>query len=467
MTSLAIRNGKVFLESGLVEASLLIENGRIAAITKGSFLPSDQVLDATGAIILPGGIDVHTHIEDLDYAYREDYITGTRAAAAGGITTVLEMPLGIEGKSPCEVFDMQLESMNQRSLVDFGIIGAAGRASIPHISSLAERGCIGFKTFMTSAPPEEAELSDLAAENDYSLLKIFSEIAKTGLVASVHAENDAIIKGEITRLQSEGRKDFSAHTESRPPIAENEACLRALILACHTRVSLNLVHMSSKNAFSFIRLAKAREVDVTCEITPHHLFLTSNDGEKIGPWAKVDPPLRSPDHVRAAWNALRTGTIDMVASDHSPYAHHEKSSDNIFQCASGTPGIQTMLPLLIDAYTHRRLTLVQLANLTSTNPAKRFNLYPKKGVIAPGSDADLVLVNPRSQYTLTNQSIISKPALTIFNGRTLTGAIQTTILRGSIIYDNGAFTQKEGYGEFVAPLDLHRKPQMKKSETLQ
>jgi allantoinase len=451
MADLTIKNGKILLESRLVQADLIIENGKIAAITRGNMPSSDQTIDATNTVIIPGGIDVHTHIEDLTYAYREDYITGTKAAAAGGITTVLEMPLGIEGKSPCDVFDMQLESLNQKSLVDFGIIGAAGYTSINHIHTLARRGCIGFKTFMTNPPPEETELQDLTAKNDYYLLKIFSEIAKTRLVASVHAENDAIITGEIARLQSEGRTDFSAHTESRPPIAEDEACLRALLFAHRTHVRLNLVHMSSRNAFSYIRQAKTYGVDVTCEITPHHLFLTSEDGENIGPWAKVDPPLRPPDHVKAAWDALKTGTIDMVASDHSPYADYEKSSDNIFECASGTPGIQTLVPLLIDAYIKHHLTLTQLVSLISANPAKRFNLYPRKGRIAVGSDADLILINPRAQYTLTNQSIISKPRLTIFNGRTLTGTIQTTILRGSIIYNDGTFTQKEGYGEFVTP----------------
>jgi allantoinase len=451
MADLTIKNGKILLESRLVQADLIIENGKIAAITRGNMPSSDQTIDATNTVIIPGGIDVHTHIEDLTYAYREDYITGTKAAAAGGITTVLEMPLGIEGKSPCDVFDMQLESLNQKSLVDFGIIGAAGYTSINHIHTLARRGCIGFKTFMTNPPPEETELQDLTAKNDYYLLKIFSEIAKTRLVASVHAENDAIITGEVARLQSEGRTDFSAHTESRPPIAEDEACLRALLFAHRTHVRLNLVHMSSRNAFSYIRQAKTYGVDVTCEITPHHLFLTSEDGENIGPWAKVDPPLRPPDHVKAAWDALKTGTIDMVASDHSPYADYEKSSDNIFECASGTPGIQTLVPLLIDAYIKHHLTLTQLVSLISANPAKRFNLYPRKGRIAVGSDADLILINPRAQYTLTNQSIISKPRLTIFNGRTLTGTIQTTILRGSIIYNDGTFTQKEGYGEFVTP----------------
>jgi allantoinase len=451
MADLTIKNGKILLESRLVQADLIIENGKIAAITRGNMPSSDQTIDATNTVIIPGGIDVHTHIEDLTYAYREDYITGTKAAAAGGITTVLEMPLGIEGKSPCDVFDMQLESLNQKSLVDFGIIGAAGYTSINHIHTLARRGCIGFKTFMTNPPPEETELQDLTAKNDYYLLKIFSEIAKTRLVASVHAENDAIITGEIARLQSEGRTDFSAHTESRPPIAEDEACLRALLFAHRTHVRLNLVHMSSRNAFSYIRQAKTYGVDVTCEITPHHLFLTSEDGENIGPWAKVDPPLRPPDHVKAAWDALKTGTIDMVASDHSPYADYEKSSDNIFECASGTPGIQTLVPLLIDAYIKHHLTLTQLVSLISANPAKRFNLYPRKGRIAVGSDADLILINPRAQYTLTNQPIISKPRLTIFNGRTLTGTIQTTILRGSIIYNDGTFTQKEGYGEFVTP----------------
>ncbi|MFW9991711.1 MAG: dihydroorotase family protein, partial [Candidatus Odinarchaeota archaeon] len=362
MVDLNIVNGRIFLETGLIEASLSIDGGKIIAMGKSISLPeAEERIDATGKIIIPGGIDAHTHILDLIFSYREDFFTGTRAAAAGGITTVLEMPLGIEGKSVLEVFDMQLDIMKKKCLVDFGIIGAAGYTSIETIAEQKRRGAIAFKTFMINPSEEEAELKDLAARDDAYLIDIFSEVAKTGLVNSVHAENDAIIASEIAKMVSTGRKDFQAHTESRPAIAEDEACMRAMILAHHANVKLNLVHMSSRGAFEYIRQAKRKGWDVSCEITPHHLFLSSDEGKKIGPWAKVDPPLRSKEHISAAWAALSDGTIDMIASDHSPYSHEEKDvslkKGNFFEVGSGTTGVETILPLMIDAFNNKRISI--------------------------------------------------------------------------------------------------------------
>jgi allantoinase len=450
MVDLTIKNGRILLETGLIEAGLTIDNGKI--ITIGNPLPADKAIDAGGNIIIPGGIDVHTHIEDLNYSYRDDFVTGTKAAASGGITTILEMPLGIEGKSALDVFQMQLTAMKEKCLIDFGLIGSAGYTTIDAIPELARKGCIAFKTFMINPPEEEAELKDLAAKNDYFLLKIFSEIARTGLVASVHAENDALITHTIQQLLSLGRKDFQAHTESRPPLAEDEACARALILAHSAQVKLNFVHMSSKNAFSFIKAAKKNKYDVTCEVTPHHLFLTAEEGKRIGAWAKVDPPLRSAEHVVAAWEALNDGTIDMVASDHSPYGHHEKDSDCIFECSSGTPGVETMRPVLLDACNKGLLTLERLVEITSTNPARRFGIYPRKGVIAVNADADIVIVDMRRKYTIKNENMYTKNGITVFNGMEVQGVIEKTLVRGEIVYDGGEFHGEKGYGEFVTPL---------------
>jgi dihydropyrimidinase/allantoinase len=456
MADLNITNGKVFLKDRLVEASVSVSEGKVAAIVKSSSLPdADRAIGASHKIILPGGIDVHTHVEDLTYAYREDFVTGTQAAVSGGMTTICEMPLGLEGKTALEAFDMQLAVMQKKSLVDFGIIGAAGYNSIDFIQELARNGAIAFKTFMTDPPEEEAELRDLGAKNDYFFLKIFSEIAKTGLVSSVHAENKMIIAQTIKKLLSTGRKDFQAHTDSRPVVAEEEACMRAMILAHHAGAKLNLVHMSSKNAFAFIRDAKAKEWDVTCEITPHHLFLTSEDGARIGSWAKVDPPLRPKEHLAAAWQALNDGTIDMVASDHSPYGRDEKEihDGNIFECGSGCPGIETLRPLMFDAVNKKRTTLTTLVNTTSLNPARRFGIYPRKGVIAVGADADLVIVDMKKEYTLKNEEMYTKPKITVFDGMKIRGVVEKTIVRGTIIYDSGEFCTEKGHGIFIRPCD--------------
>ena len=456
---LNIINAKVFLEDGLVEACLGIDQGKVVVIGKESAIPrAEETIDSSGKIIIPGGIDVHTHILDLIFDYRETFVTGTRSAAAGGITTVLEMPLGIEGKSVLEVFNMQLSDMRKKCLVDFGLIGSAGWSSIDTIAESAQRGAIAFKTFMINPSEEEAELKDLAAKDDYFLLKIFTEIAKTGLVSSVHAENDVIIANEIATLVSQGKKDFDAHTASRPAISEDEACMRAILLAHHANVKLNLVHMSSKNSFEFIRRAKQNKWDVTCEITPHHLFLSSEEGKKLGSWAKVDPPLRSKDHVLAAWQALNDGTIDMIASDHSPYSDDEKDviqkNGNYFEVGSGTTGLETLLHLMLDAVNKKKTTLQRVVESTSATPAKRFGIYPRKGTISLGADADLVIIDMKKEHILENENLFTKPKITIFDGRKLRGKIETTLVRGSVVYDSGGFNVDNGYGEFITPLSF-------------
>ncbi len=457
MADMNLVNGKIFIGNTLIESGLSIEDGKVLAIGKEEHLPiADKILDVTDKIVLPGCIDVHTHILDLIFSYREDFGTGTQAAASGGVTTILEMPLGIEGHSVLDVFEMQSKAIHKKSIVDYGLIGAAGYSSIDSISELAKRGVVAFKTFMINPSEEEAELQDLAAQNDYGLLKIFSEIAKTKLVSCVHAENDDIITAEIDRLSSLGRVDYQAHTESRPPISEDEACQRAILFAKETNVKLHLVHMSSKNAFSMIQSAK-KSIDVTCEITPHHLFLTDKDGETIGPWAKVDPPLRGKEHVVEAWNALNNGTIDMIASDHSPYSDEEKQlgdNNSYFEVGSGTTGIETSFPLMLDACNNGRLPFKKLVELMSTNPAKRFGLFPRKGTIALNTDADLIIIDLKKKYQLKNENLFANPKISIFHGRELRGKVEKTLVRGNIVYDQGVILERRGTGKLLTPLGI-------------
>ncbi len=456
MADLMIKNGRVFYEGKLVQTDLSVINGKISAISKNqSRSNTKEVIDATDKIIIPGGVDVHTHILDLIFSYRDDFITGTQGAASGGITTVIEMPLGIEGKTAIESFEMQLEEMKKKCLIDYGLIGAAGHNTIDSIEELAKRGVVAFKTFMINAPEEEAELKDLAAKDDYYLLKIFEEIAKTGLVSCVHAENDAIIAHEIENHIAEGKTDFQAHTNSRPVISEDEACVRAMVLAHEAKVKLNLVHMSSKTSFEHIRNAKRLGWNVSCEVTPHHLFFTTEEAEQIGSWLKVNPPIRSIEHQEAAWNGIKDGTIELIASDHSPYSHEEKDmkskNNNIFECGSGTPVLETMLPMMLDAVNKQKITLAKLIDVISLNPAKRFGLYPRKGIIQVGADADLVIVDMNKEYTLKSENMYTKTKITVFNERKIKGAIEKTIVRGRTVFDNGKFCVEKGFGVYLTP----------------
>ena len=456
MTELLIKNGQVYHNGKLVRTDLSIIDGKISGISKNQSIPkAEEIIDASDKIIIPGGVDVHTHILDLVYSYRDDFETGTQCASSGGITTVLEMPLGIEGKTAIESFEMQLVEMKKKCLVDYGLIGAAGHNTIDSIVELAKRGVVAFKTFMINAPEEEAELKDLAAKDDYYLLEIFKEIAKTGLVSSVHAENDAIISHAIENQIAMGKTDFIAHTNSRPVISEDEACMRAMVLANQAKVKLNLVHISSKTSFDYIRNAKRMGWNVSCEVTPHHLFFTTEEAEKIGSWLKVNPPIRSIEHQEAAWKGIKDGTIDMIASDHSPYSHEEKDmkskNNNIFECGSGTPTLETMLPMMLDAVNKKKITIAKLVDVISSNPAKRFGLFPRKGIIQVGSDADLVIIDMNKEYTLKSENMYTKSKITVFDGMKIKGAIEKTIVRGRTVYDSGKFCVEKGFGEYLTP----------------
>jgi allantoinase len=457
MVAVNIINGLVFSEQKLVKKSISIDKGKIVFLGSATSLPkAERTIDASKKVILPGAIDVHTHILDLVFSYRDDFLTGTQGAASGGVTTFLEMPLGLKNKTALESFDRQLQAMQKKCLVDFALIGSAGRSTIDAIPLLARKGAVAFKTFLLNASDEEWELKDLAAGDDYSLLRLFSAIAKTGLVSCVHAENDAIISQTMRQLQAEGRTDFSAHTASRPPIAEDEAAMRAMVLANRAQTKLHLVHMSSKQSFENIKLAKTRGWDVTCEITPHHLFFTDQEAAKIGPWLKVNPPIRSAVHQQAAWQALNDGIIDFVASDHSPYSLAEKDltakENNIFAIGSGTPGLETMFPVMLDAVNKSKLPLARLVEVLATGPAKRFGLFPRKGTIAVGSDADLVIVDMNKECTLKSENMYTKSKITVFDGRTVKGKIEQTLVRGKVIFANDTITAEAGYGQFISPV---------------
>jgi len=203
---------------------------------------------------------------------------------------------------------------------------------------------------------------------------------------------------------------------------------------------------------------KQKGWNVSCEITPHHLFLTSKKAAEIGSWAKSDPPIRSEEHVEAAWKALDDGTIDMVATDHSPYSHEEKDvstqEKGIFGVGSGTPGLETMIPLLLDAVNKKKVTLKRLVEVTSSNPALRFGLYPRKGSISLNSDADLIFVDMNKEYSIKNEDLYTKQKISIFEGWKLRGKIERTMIRGKVIFENGDFLVEKGNGFFITPNSL-------------
>jgi allantoinase len=404
-------------------------------------------VDAKGRLVLPGMIDMHVHFRDPGFTEREDFESGTRSAAAGGVTTVVDMPNTTPSVVSAEAIREKVGIAQGKALVDFGLIGGAGELDSDTLLAMAEEGIVGYKSFMI------ARFKELAA-SDGQMLENFMTISETGLPCLIHAENQDIVARGMEKAKSLGRIDPIAHAEFRPAVAEDEAATRTIMLAGESDVHLHICHMSTEGSAEALAWAKMNGQNVTGETSANYLLLNANIMKEIGPYAKIDPPLRRPEDQEALWDALNSGVIDVIASDHAPYpkAEKDKGWENIFEAPSGGTGIQTQLPLMLDSMDQGKITLERLIEAFSENPAQIMGLYPKKGALIPGADADIVIVDPDASFEIVAENLYSKQKVTAFEGYKGKGIPVTTIVRGEIIMDEGAVIGKAGYGEYQRPL---------------
>jgi len=445
---MVIRDGRIYTPQGFYDGDIVVEDGKIQSLTKSSLsIQADTVLDARGNLVLPGMIDMHVHFRDPGFPDREDFQSGTSAAAAGGVTTVADMPNTVPSVTSVEALREKIEIIDRKALIDFALIAGAGELSADMLVSLAKGGVVGYKTFMI------ARFKELAA-SDGQMLDNFETIAETGLTCMIHAENEDIVSRGIEKAKALGRVDPIAHSEFRPPIAEVEATARTIMLAGETDVHLHICHMSTKGAAKVLSWAKKRRRNVTGETSANYLLLNSEVMKKVGPFAKIDPPLRSPQDQEALWEALNGGVIDVIASDHAPYPKEDKEKgwQNIYDAPSGGTGVETTLPLMLDCVNRGLITLERLVETFAVNPAKIMGLYPRKGVLAPGADADIIIVDPMSQFVIKGEELHSKQKITALEGYGGKGRPLTTIVRGKVIMEGGEVVGKPGFGEYLKPL---------------
>ncbi len=312
--------------------------------------------------------------------------------------------------------------------------------------AMADEGIVGYKTFMI------ARFKELAA-SDGQMLDNFKTIAETGLPCLIHAENEDIVATGMEKAKALGRLDPIAHAEFRPAVAEDEAATRTILLAKESGVHLHICHMSTKGSAEALGWAKKNGQNVTGETSANYLLLNADIMKEIGPYAKIDPPLRGPEDQEALWRALNSGVIDAIASDHAPYLKEEKDKgwENIFEAPSGGTGIQTQLPLMLDSVAKGKITLKRLVETFSANPARIMGLYPRKGALIPGADADLIIVDPDAAFQIKGEDLYSKQKVTAFEGFRGKGIPVTTIVRGVIIMEEGTVIGKTGYGEYQRP----------------
>jgi len=445
---IVVKNGTLVLPSGLWEGSLIIDEGKIIGIMKSSEPKADRVINAAGKYVLPGMVDMHVHLRDPGNPERENFESGTRAAAAGGVTTVMDMPNTIPATVTVKAFEEKKIIVSKKSLVDFGLVAGAGDVPEEELRGLANAGAVAYKSFMI------ARFKELAAD-DWQLRKNFEIIADEGLPCLIHAENQVIVDRGMAEAKRLGRVDPLAHCEFRPPMAEAEAASRALMFAEEAGMHLHVCHITSGSVVDILEEAQIRGVDATGETSTNYLLMNEETMKERGPYAKVDPPLRTEADQARLWDALNDGVIDVLASDHAPYTKEEKERGwkNIFDAPSGGVVIETTLPLMLNAVNEGRIGLERLVEVFSENPAMINSVYPKKGALNIGADADVVIIDMDKPFKIRGEDLKTIQKITPYEGIEGIGAPVMTLLRGSVIYEDGQVVGKPGQGKWLQPIE--------------
>lgn len=446
-----IQNGKIVLENEVIQGDILIDGEIIAAIGPHLDAEGCQIIDAAGMIVAPGGIDVHTHF-NIDVGVRsvDDFSTGTIAAAFGGTTTIVDhMGFGPKGCNLHHQFGVYKGYTNGQCVTDYGLHGVFQEIDgdiLKETEVMLADGISSFKMYLTY----DYKLDDADA------LKVLEKLKDIGALTTVHCENDAIIHHLREKLVSAGKKEAKYHPVSRPPYCEAEAVDRMISLAkAAGQAPLYIVHVSTREGVELIRQARAEGDTVFGETCPQYLVLDDScyEDPKEGLKYILSPPIRSKEHQDFIWKGLRDGSLQVVATDHCSFDYHgdkQNGKDDFTKCPNGAPGVETRMPIVFsEGVSKGRLTLNEFAAVTSTNPAKLFGMYPKKGVLSAGSDADIVLIDPDMEVTITKSILHENVDYTPYEGLAVKGWPVMTIIRGQTVVENERLQVPLGFGQFV------------------
>lgn len=439
--------GRIVLEDQVVSGEVGITDGKITSIIKElHVLKGRNVLDFGNYYVFPGTIDVHVHCFSNP---KEGFIPTSTSAAAGGVTTLLDMPYDLPDPiNNVDIFNKKVKKLEDEAVVDIALWATISKkGGTDQILPLAEAGAIAFK--MSTFETDEYRFPRIP---DPEILKAMELIKETGLCAAFHSENDEIIVDLIADYKKGNKTYPRAHMETRPPVTETSAVLKLLEFAYWTGVKLHIVHVSHPRTIDLIHIFKQQGVQVTSETCYPYLLLDVTTLDKLGPKAKNNPPLREPEEVDGLWRQIGAGNIELISSDHAPWGpeHKDPGKDNIFLSASGFPGVEVLTPLMFDsAVATGKLTPVEFAKLMAQHPAEVFQI-PGKGKISVGYDADFTVIDPNVTSVIDETKLRSHSKITPFHGKELRGKVIQTIIRGTTVYDGNHVTVKPGFGKFVA-----------------
>lgn len=466
MYELGIINGSLVSGTEIKQTNLYISKGKVAEISQ-QVLPADQIYDAAGLYIMPGCIDVHCHFRDPGHTVKEDFPHGTRAAAVGGVTTVCDMPNTNPPVMDARGFHAKADYFSSRSYVDYALWGLAlGKLNSDNLQEMADAGVVAVKflwgyavnklTFELIYNYKEGMPDLIPPLNNGEVFELFEDVAKTGLLMAIHAEDHALVHTLTSRVLSSPRRDYGALLQARPNLAEEVAIKTAISFSKATGARLHIAHMSTGEGVELVREAKRQGIPVTAETCTHFLFLDADDYERVGPVMKVYPPVRGKKDREVLWQGLLDGTIDLVCSDHAPHTIAQKQGD-LFSIPAGMCDVETMLPLMLNEVSRGAITLPLVVRTMAENPAKLFNLYPQKGCLLPGADADLVIVDMNRQAEIRNEKLHSKEPLTAYHGTPVKGWPTATFVRGFQVVKDGEVLSAP-LGRLVTPISIEGRP---------
>lgn len=448
MYDLLIINGNIVTTDKIFKGHIAVKDGKIAGLFNANTeLKAEKIIDAKGKFIFPGIIDCHVHFNDPGYTWREDFSHGTKSAAAGGVTTVVDMPLQNKPATVTqEIFEKKKKLVGESAVVDFALWGGLVDNNLDELINLCKSGAAGIKSFLS---PVSKDYTTTNLTLAYEAMKI---MASSNIILGFHAEEFSMISYNENKAKDEGRLSIRDYLDARPVLAEIISIEDIVRFAKETGAKVHICHVSHPDAAEIIKQAQRDGINITAETCTHYLVFNEEDFIKNGPKFKCAPPLRKEEDKKQLWDYVLDGTLACVASDHSPCTIEEKTAgdNNIWEAWGGISGVQSTFQIMFNEVYHKySYDLTLLNKILASEPAKIFNIAHKKGKLNIGYDADIIIVDPEKEWTITPESLFYKNKFSAFEGFSGKGLVEETIIRGKTVFKQNKITIEDGFGEFI------------------